>query len=162
MRIHLASCILGIVVIALFRAPPTHAALAAGCYYEVSYEPSSAQGELQLGVTYKVWIPNDVATLRGVIVHQHGCGSGACQGGQTAAHDLHWQALAARWDCACWALPTIRRMARIAGYGATRATARTRRFSGHSANWLRSRNTPSSSRCPGAYGDIRVALSGRA
>jgi len=41
-----------------------------------------------------------VARLRGLIVHQHGCGSGACKGGQTAAYDLHWQALARKWHCA--------------------------------------------------------------
>ncbi|NOX99322.1 MAG: hypothetical protein GXP30_06280 [Verrucomicrobia bacterium] len=33
-------------------------------------------------------------------VHQHGCGSGACKGGVTAAHDLHWQELARKNDCA--------------------------------------------------------------
>jgi hypothetical protein len=35
-----------------------------------------------------------------VIVHQHGCGDGACQGGRTAAFDLHWQALAKKHHCA--------------------------------------------------------------
>src|SRR5208283_3911996 len=44
--------------------------------------------------------PDGVTTLRGVIVHQHGCGAGACKGGATAAYDLHWQALAKKWDCA--------------------------------------------------------------
>ena len=69
-------------------------------YYEVIYEPSTEAGELSLGVTYTLWIPPDAKTLRGVIVHQHGCGTGACKGGATAAYDLHWQALAAKWDCA--------------------------------------------------------------
>jgi hypothetical protein len=32
--------------------------------------------------------------------YQHGCGTGASRGGETAADDLHWQALARRWDCA--------------------------------------------------------------
>ena len=32
-----------------------------------------------------IWIPAGVKSLRGVIVHQHGCGSGACKGGATAA-----------------------------------------------------------------------------
>lgn len=73
---------------------------AAGPYFEVSYPPSAKPDELQLGVTYTVWIPDGVPTLRGVIVHQHGCGSGACKGGATAAYDLHWQALARKWDCA--------------------------------------------------------------
>jgi hypothetical protein len=73
---------------------------AAGRYVEVSYSPSTREGELQFGVTYTLWIPDGVAKLRGIIVHQHGCGSGACKGGATAAYDLHWQALAKKWDCA--------------------------------------------------------------
>jgi hypothetical protein len=75
-------------------------ASAAGRHQEVSYPPSTEPGELQFGVTYTLWIPDGVARLRGIIVHQHGCGSGACKGGATAAYDLHWQALAKRWDCA--------------------------------------------------------------
>lgn len=73
---------------------------AAGRYYEVVYPPSKEAGELVFGVTYTVWVPDGVKMLRGVIVHQHGCGSGACKGGATAAYDLHWQALAKKWDCA--------------------------------------------------------------
>lgn len=73
---------------------------AAGSYFEVQYPPSTTPGELQFGVTYTVWIPDGVSKLRGVIVHQHGCGKGACEGGATAAYDLHWQALAAKWNCA--------------------------------------------------------------
>ncbi len=75
-------------------------ALAAGQYFEVEYPPSEKPGELQFGVTYTVWIPDGSENLRGVIVHQHGCGSGACKGGETAAYDLHWQALAKKWNCA--------------------------------------------------------------
>ncbi len=71
-----------------------------GSYVEVSYPPSTEAGELVFGVTYTLWIPDGVTDLRGIIVHQHGCGSGACKGGATAAHDLHWQALARKWDCA--------------------------------------------------------------
>ena len=73
---------------------------AADQYYDVSYPPSDKTGELQFGVTYTIWIPDGVTKLRGVIVHQHGCGTGACRGGATAAYDLHWQALARKWDCA--------------------------------------------------------------
>jgi len=73
---------------------------AEGQYFEVSYPPSDQPGELQYGVTYTLWVPDGVAKLRGVIVHQHGCGVGACKGGETAAYDLHWQALAKKWDCA--------------------------------------------------------------
>jgi pimeloyl-ACP methyl ester carboxylesterase len=41
-----------------------------------------------------------VKALRGVIVHQHGCGEGSCKSGLTGAFDLHWQALAKKHDCA--------------------------------------------------------------
>src|SRR5262245_46990785 len=75
-------------------------ALAAGAYFEVEYPASSREGELQISVTYTIWVPPGAPKLRGIVVHQHGCGTGACKGGETAAYDLHWQALAQKWDCA--------------------------------------------------------------
>lgn len=69
-------------------------------YYRVRYEASSKEGELIYPVNYTVWIPSGVKTLRGVIVHQHGCGEGSCKSGLTGAFDLHWQALAKKHDCA--------------------------------------------------------------
>lgn len=75
-------------------------ARAAGHYFKVSYPPSQNTNELQIGVRHTLWIPDGATRLRGLIVHQHGCGAGACKGGETAAYDLHWQALAKKWDCA--------------------------------------------------------------
>ncbi|MGC3970979.1 MAG: hypothetical protein QM775_27695 [Pirellulales bacterium] len=75
-------------------------ASAAGIYFEVAYSASSEAGALRLPVTYTLWVPGDVPRLRGIIVHQHGCGFDANRGGETSAYDLHWQALAAKWDCA--------------------------------------------------------------
>jgi hypothetical protein len=69
-------------------------------YYRVRYEASTQPKELIFGVTYTIWIPPGVKTLRGIIVHQHGCGEGSCKSGQTAAYDLQWQALARKHDCA--------------------------------------------------------------
>ena len=69
-------------------------------YYRVRYEASAQPGELKFAVNYTIWIPSDVKTLRGVIVHQHGCGEGSCKSGLTGAFDLHWQALAKKHDCA--------------------------------------------------------------
>lgn len=69
-------------------------------YYRVRYEASKEPGELIFGVNYTVWIPEGVKTLRGVVVHQHGCGEGSCKSGLTGAFDLHWQALAKKHDCA--------------------------------------------------------------
>lgn len=80
--------------------PAFIAVSAEDAYFTVEYPPSSEPGELIYGVTYTAWVPEGVKTVRGVIVHQHGCGKGACEGGATAAYDLHWQALARKWDCA--------------------------------------------------------------
>ncbi|MGA2258130.1 MAG: peptidyl-alpha-hydroxyglycine alpha-amidating lyase family protein, partial [Thermoguttaceae bacterium] len=76
------------------------AACGAGRYVKVDYPASTVPGEMILAVTYTLWIPDGVKTLRGVIVHQHGAGMTASKEGSTAAHDLHWQALAKKWDCA--------------------------------------------------------------
>lgn len=69
-------------------------------YYRVRYEASKQPGQLIYPVNYTIWIPPNVDTLRGVIVHQHGCGEGSCKSGLTGAYDLHWQALAKKHDCA--------------------------------------------------------------
>ena len=69
-------------------------------YYRVRYEASTKPGELIYPVNYTIWIPQDVKVLRGVVVHQHGCGEGSCKSGLTGAYDLHWQALARKHDCA--------------------------------------------------------------
>ena len=69
-------------------------------YFRVRYEASQTPGELIFPVNYTAWVPPGVKTLRGVIVHQHGCGEGSCKSGLTGAFDLHWQALARKHDCA--------------------------------------------------------------
>jgi len=73
-----------------------------GQYVKLDYPASTASNELQVAVTYALWIPDGVKTLRGIIVHQHGAGTTASIEGSTAAYDLHWQALAKKWDCALW------------------------------------------------------------
>ena len=69
-------------------------------YYRVRYEASTTKGELPYAVNYTIWIPKDAKALRGVIVHQHGCGEGSCKSGLTGAYDLHWQSLAKKHGCA--------------------------------------------------------------
>jgi len=76
------------------------ALLADGVKYSVHYPASDKPGELIFPSTYNLWLPAGVKTIRGVIVHQHGCGEGSNKGAVTAADDLHWQALARKWDCA--------------------------------------------------------------
>src|SRR5437867_316682 len=80
----------------------TGAIRAAGTYVKLDYPASTASNELQVAVTYTVWIPEDVKTLRGIIVRQHGAGTTASVEGSTTAYDLHWHALAKKWDCALW------------------------------------------------------------
>lgn len=72
----------------------------AGQYLQLAYPASTAANELQISVTYTLWIPKQVVKVRGVIVHQHGAGIPAAQAGATSAYDLHWQALARKWNCA--------------------------------------------------------------
>lgn len=72
-------------------------------YFRVRYEASDKPGELAFPVKYTLWIPPEVKTLRGLIVHQHGCGVGSCKSGLTGAWDLHWQALARKHECALMA-----------------------------------------------------------
>lgn len=69
-------------------------------YFRVRYEASTRPGELVFPVNFTIWIPPGLKTVRGVIVHQHGCGEGSCKSGLTGAFDLHWQALAQKHDCA--------------------------------------------------------------
>jgi hypothetical protein len=66
----------------------------------VHYKGSTNEGELKLPVTFTLWLPPGVKTLRGVIVHQHGCGVAPIGDGAAVACDLHWQALARKHDCA--------------------------------------------------------------
>ena len=39
--------------------------------YRVRYEASNKPGELVYPVNFTIWIPKDVKTMRGVVVHQH-------------------------------------------------------------------------------------------
>ncbi len=71
----------------------------AGQYLQLVYPPSTKTGELKIGVTYTLWIPDGIKTVRAVIVHQHGASIPAAQAGATSAYDLQWQALAKKWDC---------------------------------------------------------------
>ena len=45
-------------------------------YYRMRYEAPAEpkEGELIYPVSYTIWIPPGVKTLRGLIIHQHGCG----------------------------------------------------------------------------------------
>jgi pimeloyl-ACP methyl ester carboxylesterase len=99
-RIHFL-CLILLADVATAQQPPYDVFPAAEPpYYRVRYEASSQPGELIFPVNYTVWIPPGVPTLRGVIVHQHGCGEGSCKSGLTGAYDLHWQTLAKTHHCA--------------------------------------------------------------
>lgn len=78
----------------------SHRRSSGGVVHQIHFPSVAKADELRLIVDYYLWIPDGAEKLRGVIVHQHGCGEGACRGGQTAADDLHWQALARKWNCA--------------------------------------------------------------
>jgi hypothetical protein len=54
-------------------------------YYMVHYQGSTNEGELKISANYTLWLPPGAKTLRGVIVHQHGCGPGDYRDARTAA-----------------------------------------------------------------------------
>ena len=90
-----------LIMVASAQSPPYDVfPTAAPPYYRVRYEPSTETGECVYGVNFTLWIPPEVKSLRGIIVHQHGCGEGSCKSGLTGAYDLHWQALARKHHCA--------------------------------------------------------------
>lgn len=66
----------------------------------VQYPASKSRGQLQVPAEFHVWIPPGVIRVKALIVHQHGCGEGAEESGETAALDLHWRALADKHDAA--------------------------------------------------------------
>ncbi len=89
------------VSVCLGQAPPYDVAPeAVPPYYRVRYPASTTPGELIFPASFTVWVPEGSQPLRGVIVHQHGCGEGSCRSGLTGAFDLHWQALARKHHCA--------------------------------------------------------------
>ena len=96
----LTFALLGGATPAFGQSPYDEAPEAESPYCRVRYEASGEPGGLDMPVQYTVWIPPRAGTLRGVVVHQHGCGVGSCRSGLTGAFDLHWQALAAEHDCA--------------------------------------------------------------
>lgn len=71
-----------------------------GTYYGVLFpKPENpAEGELAMDAEWRIWIPDGVEKLRGVVVHQHGCTM--WESGRFAVYDLHWQELARRHGCA--------------------------------------------------------------
>jgi len=83
------------------NAPPPPPS-GSGKYFLVDYPGSTEPNQLRTPVTYVLWVPESAKQLRGVIVHQHGAGTVTAIQGSTAAYDLHWQALAKKWDCALW------------------------------------------------------------
>lgn len=73
-----------------------------GEYYEKSFPAPEHPdpGVLPMEAEWRIWIPSGVQTVRGLVVHQHGCGNGSGDGGRTAVYDWHWQELARKHDCA--------------------------------------------------------------
>src|ERR1051325_4559242 len=65
-----------------------------------TYPASTNANELQIDVTFHLWLPPHPKNIRAVIIHQQGCGEGAESFGDVAIHDLHWRALAAAHDAA--------------------------------------------------------------
>jgi pimeloyl-ACP methyl ester carboxylesterase len=91
----LPRALMAVLTCALVAAP----GIARAATFETVHEPTDAPGTLAFRATYRLWIPDGEAPLRGLVVHQHGCGEGAAKASVTAIDDLHWRALAAAHGC---------------------------------------------------------------
>ena len=147
-----------ILLTALWALP----AFGAGRIVEAEYPPSEKAGELVYGVIFRAWIPDGVTRLRGVIVHQHGCGKGAGQGGRRPPTTSTGRRSPGSGAAPCWGPRTTRRMGRIAASGATPAMAPAPGFSRPWATWRKSPVIPSWRPSPGVSGAIPAAPSGPA
>ncbi|SMG40934.1 hypothetical protein [Arenibacter troitsensis] len=67
-------------------------------YYDVSIKP--VKQDLYISAKYRIWIPEPVRKIRGIIIRQHGCGINAKDNGLNHANDLQWQALAKKYNMA--------------------------------------------------------------
>ena len=63
-----------------------------GQYYAASIPPTSIDS--YQSADFRLWIPANIPTLRGLIIKQHGCGDDAAATALAHANDLQWQALA--------------------------------------------------------------------
>lgn len=63
-----------------------------GQYYEASVPPTTIDS--YQSAEFRLWIPDNIPTIRGLIIKQHGCGDDAAATGLEHATDLQWQALA--------------------------------------------------------------------
>ncbi len=63
-----------------------------GQYYEASIPPTAIDS--YQSAEFRMWIPADLPTLRGLIIKQHGCGDDASASGLGHANDPQWQAFA--------------------------------------------------------------------
>lgn len=65
--------------------------------YKIALEPTIGKF---LEVEYFMWIPENIETVKGIILHQHGCGDAAYKSGRNAFYDTQWRALAKKYDFA--------------------------------------------------------------
>jgi pimeloyl-ACP methyl ester carboxylesterase len=73
-------------------AAPSSSNIIPGRYYETSMPPLEIDS--YQSANFRIWVPQNVQTIRGLIVKQHGCGDGGAATGLDHANDLQWQALA--------------------------------------------------------------------
>ena len=120
-------------------------------------------GELQLGVTYTLWIPG---RRHEAPRHHRASARLRHRRVQRGARRRPTICTGRRWPrngtARCWARRIIRTTSRTAGCGAIHATARNKTFCRHSASWPRSRKHPELETVPWCLWGIPAAASGPA
>ena len=57
-------------------------------------------GERFKEASFACWLPPTQGSIKGIIIHQHGCGEAASSKSITLIDDIHWRALAEKNECA--------------------------------------------------------------
>lgn len=86
-----------------------------GKYYQVSISTPDINKYLS-SAEYRVWIPEGIERVRGIIVKQHGCGVGAANSGLDLANDPQWQTLAVKHQFALMGTKLLTRNNRDCNY----------------------------------------------
>ncbi len=82
------------------RPKPSSRRSTRGEIFRVHYPAAAHPDELRLSVDYFLWVPDDVKKLRGVIVHQHGCGRWLSRRTQATAYEsAEFHANSASFHC---------------------------------------------------------------
>ena len=131
-------------------------------YFRDRHDASTQPSALIFPVNYTIWIPPDLKTVRGVVVHQHGCGEGTGVFGfdrvlLTRIGSLRRRNITSGTACH---RPTSSPIRRIVRCGVIHETGLTPPFKNVWVIWARNRDILNWPKSPGHFGAIAAEVTG--